>query len=80
MLTAVAEVERFKKRCEVLTATADELKYANIVPGLRAIEARVRTMSRVDAEAIEKIIADIVGPVAPGSHLYKGYRGVSRWL
>ena len=43
----------------MVTATADEVKcYTNIVPDLRAVEARVRAVSRVDAEAIEKIIAE----------------------
>lgn len=65
----------------MVTATVDEVKcYAKIVPDLRAVEARVRAVSRVDAEAIEKIIADIAGPAAPGSRFYNGYRGVTRWL
>lgn len=63
------------------TATVEEVKaYPGIVSDLRAIESRVRAVSRVDAEAIERIITEIAGPETPGSRFYSGYRGVTRWL
>jgi hypothetical protein len=63
------------------TATIEEAKGCpRIVTDLRAIEGRLRAVSRVDAEAIERIITEIVGPESPGNRFYKGYRGVSRWL
>jgi len=65
----------------MVTATADEIRVGpGVVSDLMAIESRMRTISRFDAEALEKIITDITGPEPLGNRFYKGYRGISRWL
>ncbi len=65
----------------MVTATVEEVKgYSSIVSDLKEIETRVRTVSRFDAEALDRIITGIAGPEAPRSRFYNGYRGVSRWL